>query len=126
MNDRFKFRCWGKVDNKMVTTPLVLHSSGAVEYPQGGWDVSGYDDSDHFTLMQSTGLKDKNKKLVYEGDIIFMNGKKYIVVNYFGAFGLELPNGDFFEYFCNWSSIDCGEIIGNKFKNPELLDKKDD
>lgn len=84
---------------------------------------------DFSSLMQYTGLKDKNGKDIYEGDIIKWRDEilevKWAVVGwtlfsrFFSKFGR--PNGD-----------DCGEIntigytlksevIGNIYENPELL-----
>lgn len=70
-------------------------------------------------LMQFTGLKDKNEKDIYVGDIM-----KDTETGLVGAVDFEL-NG----YYCNadeigdlakWS-IRWGEIIGNIHENPELL-----
>ena len=58
MQDRFKFRHWDKRINKMF-------------YPERNDNFSYYvNNSDIIETMQCTGLKDKNGKLIYEGDIV--------------------------------------------------------
>ena len=75
-------------------------------------------------VNQYTGLKDKNNKEIYEGDVLFESfGEKYHkVVFENGSFRAEFE-GDFEEY--SFDLIDvvaqgC-EIVGNIYQNPELL-----
>ena len=75
-------------------------------------------------LMQYTGLKDKNNKEIYEGDILFESfGERYYkVVFENGGFRAEFE-GDFDEY--SFDLIDvvaqgC-EIVGNIYENSELI-----
>mgnify|MGYP001248586776 CR=1 FL=1 len=71
-------------------------------------------------LMQYTGLKDKNGKEIYEGDIVIVGQK-------------ETPAEVIFENGCFYTPIGISryrlggwnkeslEVIGNIFENPELL-----
>ena len=75
-------------------------------------------------LMQYTGIKDKDNKKIYEGDILFESfGEKYYKVIFEnGGFRAEFE-GDFDEY--SFDLIDvvaqgC-EIVGNIYENSELI-----
>jgi uncharacterized phage protein (TIGR01671 family) len=63
MNREIKFRAWDSISNEMVyeTTPKSFF----------GHCISNYDILRKYeTVMQFTGLKDKNGNEIYEGDIL--------------------------------------------------------
>lgn len=81
---------------------------------------------DEYILLQYTGLKDKNNKEIYEGDIVHSKwvdiecqcGEEYtgIITYEKGAFWLQTTLDG---YDTNWL-----EVIGNIHENPELLEEK--
>ena len=82
------------------------------------------------TVGQYTGLKDKNGKEIYEGDIITTDLERpYLVVEYRnGAFMLNCNDGleDYYDIFFATSEdpkevYKYGEVIGNIYENPELI-----
>ncbi len=114
-----KFRSW---------IPLIGHSE---EYPKVGsmacWDllragrcVQVVDGLEFGTVMQFTGLLDKNGKEIYEGDVIRdQSGNIWEVYFDMGQF-LEKNN-----VVCNTIislyEEPIKEVIGNIYENPELL-----
>ena len=117
-----KFRAWHK-EKKIMGEVLgidILHK----EIFFSNEDVDCYEHTDFkdIELMEYTGLKDKNEKEIYEGDIVIHHSKMHkIIFNTEKArfvlrddeFELEIP-------FTNNNNKRM-EIVGNIYENPELL-----
>ncbi|KIV60342.1 hypothetical protein TS65_00585 [Aneurinibacillus migulanus] len=72
-------------------------------------------------LMQYTGLKDRNGRDIYEGDINGSDEPMYVAYQD-GCFGLKFKNNpSYFDSCINWDQL---EIIGNIYQNPELLEEQ--
>lgn len=130
MQDRFKFRFWFKNTQEMIYSEKFNDVQTL-----GQWF---FGDRKDVVKMQCTGLKDKNGKLIYEGDIVkfgqfydnewhsFNIGKVYWGGEFdYPAFELQCSTADF--DMCNGLSYIFGnslyvEAIGNIYENPELLE----
>ncbi|MEO9623817.1 MULTISPECIES: YopX family protein [Alphaproteobacteria] len=74
------------------------------------------------TLMQYTGLKDKNGKEIYEGDIVSAGGE-IATVEYMRIKEAKFEaSADGAGDLLGFTETDI-DIIGNIYENPELLNK---
>lgn len=82
-----------------------------------------------YILEQYTGLKDKNGKEIYEGDIFsydFHDDSYGEIVFCDGAFMKEwvTSEGEYLTTYIEKIDLEMFEIIGNIHENPELLETK--
>lgn len=125
-----KFRVWMKSLKWMCDVTNVSLDSKFVDICQQG-DTERYTEMsvefDEITLMQSTGLKDKNGKEIFENDIVKMAKDVYSEPTYYevvrhrgGAYRLESK-----QHGCElWlRHTDC-EVVGNVYENQEYLKKR--
>ncbi len=135
-----KFRVWDKQKKK------IFYDVDCVSVSLGGGLILNFqedesDVSEFYELMQYTGLKDKNGREIYEGDIVrhqsgFITqiGKGFSVVEwcecgwFYRWYQIEHENTETGEieaagwkYTKMYDSDGCDDIIGNIYENPEML-----
>lgn len=127
MEDRFKFKAWDTIGKRMYRD---------IQFTD--WFHKALK-NESVIVLQCTGLKDKDGKLIYEGDIV-----KFFLYNVQLANGtmgdatekgkIVFSNGEFVAEYLppyNWDPMcpcraimhphDDAAVIGNIYENPELL-----
>jgi uncharacterized phage protein (TIGR01671 family) len=149
MNREIKFRAWNP-DDKRIEYPLVFAICSNDKLQPLIKCSDGNRAYKDYPIMQYTGLKDKNGKEIYEGDIL---RNETFLVNL--ETNQKVMNSDFVDYYevffnsetgYNSFALKCvkttrknnfgladinkcfinnytqkSEVIGNVFENPELL-----
>ncbi|CVR58093.1 YopX family protein [Streptococcus pneumoniae] len=134
-----KFRVWVKIGKRMVFSDDIL----AIDYEnkeivtqqvyfENGLpddrDIYCYD-FDEIELMQSTGLKDKNGKEVFIGDIVKCTRgclhEVYLEKEYGGTYIGGMPAVYLKGFGDGYAWTEYEEIIGNIYENLEFLEEKE-
>lgn len=125
MKDRFRFRAWDKSFRRMTYDIFFFWKKNKITVYELEEDASkSYLPNSHIVLEQCTGMKDKNGKLIYEGDIVKVDQlSTNLPVAYNQKFALFAVTSN--RYFADLYGSDASlEVIGNIHENPELLEEK--
>lgn len=132
MQDRFKFRAYNFLSKKYTyfDEPEVQFAERDSDYLPGiVMPLLDEKQSLYFgkyELQQCTGLKDKNGKLIYEGDIVKDSYTNTIYQIRLKNFAYCLENKKYIGYFHEMShtfSSSRLKIVGNIYQNEELLNE---
>lgn len=108
-----KFRAWDKDNEEMIYFYLFDTDRD--------YHIEAEMSLEEMPIMQYTGRNDKNGKEIYGGDILrysidgHIQATPYVIEDVID-WCEEMYDPD---SYCRWD--DLGEIIGNKFENPELM-----
>ena len=123
-----KFRAWLKEDKKMVNVETMDFADKSMQYLEKSEIVNAYllrrVIFDDIELMQYTGLKDKNGKEIYEGDIVVLNNienDNMCIVRYEHS-RYRLEGWGLREDLSN-AEARFLEVVGNIYENKNLLEE---
>ena len=118
-----KFRAFLKSNQVMydVLTLDIIDKKALIENAEK--QLKGYVNLQAIELMQYTGLKDKNGKEIYEGDIISFGDNKGVVFYKRAKFKVKYRyyNCYCFDALSDVLYFNKVEVIGNVYENKELL-----
>lgn len=125
-----KFRAWDSKLKVMTPPDMIIHLCGETTKELK-------ESAPFWELMQYTGLKDKNGKEIYEGDIILRKlthsettaivkwHEKYSCFSWIKTIHKETTEGNW--EFMDGQTISSNigfEVIGNLYETPELMNEK--
>ena len=133
-NDRFIFRAWDKKVEKMYYVEWLRYRGDYLDMLCVEELCFGYEQDTRINttntaeLMQSTGLKDKNGKLIFEGDIIHLRSPcdegNYEIDIIDCALRFKVGKKLYYDSRIFSDKSTTIEVIGNIYENKELLEVK--
>jgi uncharacterized phage protein (TIGR01671 family) len=119
-----KYRIWQTcLDDKELQ---IMHPIKSIDFDKKLYwvetSIAGYYFKDAI-LMQYIGLKDKNDKEIFEGDLV-KHGEELMMVSFserFASFGLTKKGWLHFHFFGEAADHRDCEVVGNIYMNKELL-----
>ena len=119
-----KFRAWLKEERKMVNVETLFIGINRLCFGNSKTEDLFFRDFEEVELMQYTGVKDKNNREIYEGDIVILNDaeeeNRCIVKYKYGSY--ILVDGDLREDLSNVEAKFL-EVVGNIYENKNLLEE---
>ena len=115
MTDRFKFRVWDKEFKQYWTDEEIKENAAWLLFPDN-------DNIENIEIEQCTGIKDKNGKPVFEGDILSDYDEFKFLVRWnalelkYVFIPISKNNSEDLDIYPN----EC-ELVGNIHENEELL-----
>ena len=120
-----KFRAWDAYRKRIYEVIEINWLSESIKVC-GDFAGYRYTNIKSAILMQYTGLKDKNGKEIYEGDIISSDGDLLTIEYsldgnhaYYAGYRVDEPGLETVMELFNYGEL---EVIGNIYENPELLE----
>lgn len=113
-----KFKAW---NGERLVGPFSFENNNM-------WELHELSDDERATLMQYTGLKDRDGTEIYEGDVLGWWGQASWPIKYFeqlgrwGFYYLEDPETP--QFWVSPKEIVKKQVIGNIYEHPHLLDKE--
>ena len=133
-----KFRAWDKELQTMLDVSLIDFKKRVLVGEHWKFGETNFMSFDDIKLMQSTGLKDKNGKEIFEGDIVkryrspFFKAKwEYqieTVIKEEASLLLGRDSGKNFgtiPFNSPFAKSILLEVVGNIYENPELLEENE-
>jgi hypothetical protein len=114
-----KFRCWDKIEKKMWIPIINEKGIPCKKHPLTRLLIV-MDGELLDPIMQYTGLKDKNGKEIYEGDIVKNSSGELGEIKWINKISSFEVDMFILGRQCMQDNL---EIIGNIYEDPELLTK---
>lgn len=116
-----RYRAWDSWRKRMSAVDRIyIDTEGVRLYDDFGEYWRDFRD---VKLMQSTGLKDKNGKEIFEGDVVKCNGLLGTIESFKAMWICS------FVKYNNYQKVGFFaqeiEVVGNIYENPELLEEKE-
>lgn len=119
-----KYRVWDKETQIMLDVSLIDFKKKVLIGEHWEFGETNFISFDDINLMQSTGLRDKNSKEIFEGDIVLVLDSPYTVFydNERGSYRLKPHDNRWnVDYMSNFSHGGNFEVVGNIYENKEYL-----